>query len=85
MHDGSIKACFDKTIGKATLASLVKASFDAPTPGPLHMTSVLNLMALRLEGGFPMPGKHSADRAPLTADPVPPGADLADLGASIGP
>ena len=31
MYDGSVKACFDKTIGNAKLASPVKASFDAPT------------------------------------------------------
>ncbi len=31
MYDGSVKACFDKTIGNIKLASPVKASFDAPT------------------------------------------------------
>jgi len=33
MHDGSVKACFDKRIGSAKLASPVKASFDAPILG----------------------------------------------------
>ena len=66
-----------KTIGKATFAAPVKASFDAPTSGPLHMTSVLNLMALRLRDGFSAMGEQGADLAPLTAD-------LADTGATIG-
>ena len=30
MYDGSVKACFDKTIGNIKLASPVEASFDAP-------------------------------------------------------
>jgi hypothetical protein len=45
----------------------------------------LNLMVLRLGGGFPALGEQGADLAPTGADLADTGASAEELGASTGP